>query len=315
MTKYLVLGSGPVGLALTDELKKTEDQILLVNKSGQCRENLSEKVQLLACDARDQNSLAQLCQGVQVIFFAAGVSVANEAIDLPLLVQSALFAAQESGAVLVYLDTMWAYGNQEGRPISEASPEQALGSSGKLRVSLSSLLRSEIGKKKVKIIIARSPDIYGPRVLGFPLGEAVFGNAVSAKPLAFAGRLDMPHSFIFVRDLARSLVVLANNEDAIGKTWHLPSPQTVTQGQIRDMISDSCNRQLKVQTYGAKRGLFSKTDPLLAERMFGFENPFVVNHSRFATTFGERVTAHNLAVFETLEWYKRKAGIPLRYGF
>ena len=61
--------------------------------------------------------------------------------------------------------------------------------------------------------------------------------------------------------------------------------------------------------------LFNDDLKTVEDILYRFEKPYIVNHSRFATTFGERVTAHEQALFETLEWFKRRAGIERRFGF
>lgn len=170
----------------------------------------------------------------------------------------------------------------------------------------------------IQALIARCCTLYGPRVTKSPLGEAVFTPVVAGKPARMIGRLDMPHAFTYVKDLARSVAILSEHDEAWGHVWHVPCPQPITQQQILDILRDMVSRSVTADTLSSRFfGLKSAFNPALkqfGDLMYRFEKPYVVNHSRFSTTFGERTTFHTQALFETLEWYKQRAGIARRYG-
>jgi hypothetical protein len=46
----------------------------------------------------------------------------------------------------------------------------------------------------------------------------------------------------------------------------------------------------------------------VVEMMYEFEEPFVVDHSRFEAAFGNGATPHPDAIRETVAWYKEQAG-------
>lgn len=311
--KYCILGTGGIGRALMAEAVRLGHQIVWINHSGTMDEALPPGVSFVRADAAKPAELAPAIAGCQALFFCAAAPRAEWLASQESLVQGTIQACADSGVPLVYLDTLDAYGNHEGCPLSESSPEHPVGPQAQLRARLAAGLRSAINTRRITACIARSPDVFGPGCTGFPLGDRVFGNLVAGKPLEFLGSMEVPHSFIYVKDLARSLLVMADNETAWGKTWHLPCPQPVRQIQIRDMIRDSANKDVKFKTIG--KGLFDPVAREMAEFMYKYDNPFIINHSRFSVSFGERTTPLNTAVFETLDWFKNRAGISRRYGF
>jgi hypothetical protein len=56
-------------------------------------------------------------------------------------------------------------------------------------------------------------------------------------------------------------------------------------------------------------GLVNPTMRAVAEVLYQVERPWVVDHSRFETVFGTRVTPHREALQRTLDWY-RALGSP-----
>lgn len=46
---------------------------------------------------------------------------------------------------------------------------------------------------------------------------------VRAEPVSFPGDLEAAHSWTFTRDVARTLVLAANDERSWGRAWHVPS--------------------------------------------------------------------------------------------
>jgi hypothetical protein len=42
------------------------------------------------------------------------------------------------------------------------------------------------------------------------------------------GDPDMPHTYTFIPDIGENLVRLGERDEALGRVWHLPSPETRT---------------------------------------------------------------------------------------
>jgi nucleoside-diphosphate-sugar epimerase len=161
---------------------------------------------------------------------------------------------------------------------------------------------------ELQVVIGRASDFYGPRVVDSMAGEMLFGAALSGKTVNMAGDIDLPHTLTYIRDFARALVTLSQQDDACGRAWHVPSAETVTTGQFIKLIEREIGRPIQVRTAGKNLmrvvGLFNRDVREVVEMMYEFEEPFIVDHSRFVAAFGNGVTPHEEAIRETVAWYR-----------
>src|SRR4029077_5379521 len=64
---------------------------------------------------------------------------------------------------------------------------------------------------------------YGPDGTGSAGAATVFGRILAGKKPQWTGRLDQPHTFHYLPDIARGLLVLADRRGAEGHGWALPA--------------------------------------------------------------------------------------------
>ena len=161
---------------------------------------------------------------------------------------------------------------------------------------------------KIRAVSGRASDFFGPRALQSALGERIFYSALRGKAAQVLGNPDLPHTYTYVPDIGKALVVLGEQDEALGKAWHLPNPETVSTRQIVEMIYKKLNHPLKIQV-ASKRliriiGIFNPIVRELAEMMYEFEEPFLVDDSKFRKFFGLQATPFDQAISKTLEWFK-----------
>ena len=163
---------------------------------------------------------------------------------------------------------------------------------------------------KVRVATGRASDFFGPRVLVSAAGEQVFGRAVEGKGAQVAGDPGQPHTYTYMPDIGRGLVVLGEREEALGQAWHLPSPETVTTREFVGRIFDEVGKPRRIQAVPKillrAIGLFNPGIRETIEMLYEFEEPFVVDHSRFERAFGDHATPLEKAVGETVRWYRDK---------
>src|SRR4051794_20477243 len=86
---------------------------------------------------------------------------------------------------------------------------------------------------RVQVTVGRASDFFGPRAGGQSLiGDRVIPAALADKPASVLGDPDMPHTYTFVPDIGENLVRLGERDDALGRVWHLPSPETRTTREV-----------------------------------------------------------------------------------
>lgn len=172
------------------------------------------------------------------------------------------------------------------------------------------LAAAEAGR--VRIAIGRASDFFGAGAVDSSLGERVFGNAVAGKSADFIGNPDLPHTYSYVPDIAAGLATLGTDERAIGGVWHLPGPETVTTRRLLELVAAEVGHPIGVRVLPklAVRalGVFNPTIRELVELSYEFEQPFVLDTSKYESTFGTSPTPLMAAVATTVTWYRDRNG-------
>jgi nucleoside-diphosphate-sugar epimerase len=147
-------------------------------------------------------------------------------------------------------------------------------------------------------------------VLASAAGEQVFGRAVQGKSAQVVGDPEQHHTYSYVPDIGRGLVILGEREEALGQAWHLPSPETLTTRQFVEMIFEEVGKPARVQAAPKillrAMGLFNPALREIIEMLYEFEEPFVVDDSRFEREFGEQATPLREAIQRTVRWYREE---------
>jgi nucleoside-diphosphate-sugar epimerase len=305
---HVIFGTGPVGRTLMKELVSKGKSVRIVNRSG--RLDAPAGVEVVGADATDPAATRKLCQGAAVVYNCTNVVYMEWAEKMPLLQNGVLEGAASAGAKLVVMDNLYMYGDTHGQPIREDMPYAAATRKGRIRARMAEELFSAHSAGRVRVAIGRASDFFGPMVLEAAAGERMFVPALTGKTAQVMGNLDMPHTYSYVPDVARGLAVLGERDEALGQAWHLPGPQTVTTRQFYDLVCRETGKPARIQA--APRiliqalGLFSPIMRELVEMTYEFEEPFVLDTSRFEKTFGGQPTPLSEAVHQTVEWFRKR---------
>jgi nucleoside-diphosphate-sugar epimerase len=151
------------------------------------------------------------------------------------------------------------------------------------------------------VTIGRGSDFFGPHVLKSTLGERAIYPALEGGTARLIGCLDIPHTYTFIGDFGRALVVLGERDEALGQAWHVPNDNpTITQKEIIRMVFEEAGKPPKMSGLGKIAmivgGLFIKEAREMVEMMYEFQRPFVVQSSKFERTFGVKATPIREAV-------------------
>ena len=307
---HVVFGTGPVGLAVMDDLVRQDKRVRMVNRSG--RADVAEGVEVVGGDAADSTFTREVSAGASVVYFALNPPYNRWPELFPSLQAGVLEGAASAGAKLIAVENLYMYGPTGGRPLTEDLPYAANTRKGAVRAGMSRELMEADASGKVRVAIGRASDFFGPRVLASAAGEQIFGRAVEGKSAQVAGDPDQPHTYTYAPDIGKGLVILGEREEALGRAWHLPSPETVTTRRFVEMIFEEAGGPARIQTAPKfvlrVMGLFNPPLREMIEMLYEFEEPFVVDHSDFERAFGMRATPLRQAIGETVRWYRRVGG-------
>ncbi len=303
--KHVILGTGAVGRAIMNELLTQDEHVLMINRSGQG--TFPQEVEVIAADAYDANAIADLTKNADIVYQATQPSYTQWPEKFPVLQQSIIEGVSRNNAKLIIADNLYAYGEVEGL-IHEQLPYKATTRKGKTRAAMAVDAIAAHKNEQLEVSIGRASDFFGPYVLGSIMGERAFKPILKGKPANIPGKPDLPHTLTFIEDFARALVILGQNENAFGQIWHVPSAPTTSMRQFLDIAFQQLGKASKITstTKFTMRfaGLFIPEAKETVEMMYEFEKPFIVDHSKFASTFGDISTPHEKAIEKTLAWYK-----------
>jgi nucleoside-diphosphate-sugar epimerase len=216
-------GTGGIGGAVVAELLRRGRSVRAVSRGG----DAPNGAEGAAADAADAAEAAAAASGAAVVYHCVNPPYTQWPELLPPVSRSILGAAESSGAKLVFADNLYAYGPVDG-PLREELPATASGRKGRTRVEVAAEMLAAHAEGRVRVTIGRASDYYGSGGANSASGEPVFGRALAGKRPQWTGKLDVPHTFHYLPDIARGLVTLAEQPSADGEVWHLPAAEPLT---------------------------------------------------------------------------------------
>jgi len=302
----VVLGAGSLGLAVARHLGNRGEQVRVVNRSGEVP---LDDVETSQADLAETAQARRACEGASAVYFCVQPPYTKWPALFPPLLESAIEAAADANARLVVGDNCYMYGPTEG-PLTEDLPSAATGSKGRTRAEVARTALQAHEEGRVEVSIGRASDFYGPHVTVSSVGERVFANALAGKSIYVVGDPDVRHTYTFIDDFARALVTLGDRPEAAGEAWHVPSAETTTTREFIELVCETAGTSPRIRRMPPwlfrAVSTFSAELRELHETMYMFEEPFEVDHSKFAEAFGADPTPHGEAIERTLEWYRSK---------
>ena len=309
MSVNVVLGTGAIGRAVMNELVKRGETVRMVNRSGRMDE-VPAGVEVVAADLYDQAKVKEVTRGAKVVYQCSQPEYHQWVEKFPPLQSSIIDGLTGSNAKLVLVENLYMYGDVNGTPMTEDMPHNAHTRKGKVRGEISQSAFEAHRAGKVRVTSARGSDFFGP--WGLPtaaMGERTFYPLLNGKPASLLGDVDVPHTHTYIPDFGKALVILGERDEADGTSWHVPndSPR-ISQREMLTMIAQEMGIEPKFSAMGRTMmwigGLFIPAAKESVEMMYEFEKPFIVDSSRFETTFGMKATPMKAAIRETVDWYK-----------
>ena len=303
---HVVFGSGPAGRAVATELARQGLTTRVVNRSGR---QVLDGVETLGGDVTDPHFAHAATAGASTVYFCLNAAHYHRwAHEFPPLQQAVVDATSAAGARLVVLENLYMYGPTGGAPMTESTLRNPASTKSMVRAQMSDELIDAHRSGRIEVVIGRAADFVGPGVTASAMGEFVFGPALAGKKARTMGRPDTLHSFSYVPDIGRNLVLLGSRADAFGRVWHLPNPPTRT---IREVITDVYSAlfrppRMTVLSKPMLRavGLFNRDVRELLSTYYQFDAPFIADHSAFTSAFGGHITDWDDIIHTTLASYR-----------
>ena len=305
---HVIFGTGAIGLATLDALRRRGRTVRMVNRSGKA--HVPNDVEVVAGDATDPLFAVRAAQGATVVYQTTNPPYHQWTALFPALQAGVLAAAESTGARLISMENVYMYGRPAGRPLTEDRTNNAHTKKGRLRADMADELLDAHRAGRVEIAIGRASDYFGPRGgAQSNLGDRVFPAALAGKTSTVLGDRHQPHTYTYIPDIGEGLAVLGEHPDAPGEIWHLPNDrQTRTTQELVDTIYLHAGQpRTRIRTVPALLlHALAFTSPVvreLLEMQYQFEEPFIVDSSKITTRLGVTATPLDQAIAETLNSY------------
>jgi nucleoside-diphosphate-sugar epimerase len=303
---HVVFGTGPAGRAVAAALVDQGQRVRMINRSG---DTVIAGVETVGGDATDLAFTRDVTTDAGTVYFCLNAPNYHRwAAEFPPLQHAVLGAARAAGAKLVVLENLYLYGPTIG-PLRETTPVNPTSAKSRTRADMSAELQDAHRRGEVQVVIGRASDFIGPGVRDSAFGEFIFGPALAGKRAQTMGNPDTEHTYSYVPDVGRNLVLLGSREDAYGRAWHLPNPPTRTTRQIiADVYAAAGSRRTNVTALKRPTlrafGLFNRNVRELLHTYYQFDAPLVVDDSAFRNAFGGHTTSWGQIVTSTVDWYR-----------
>jgi nucleoside-diphosphate-sugar epimerase len=289
MAFHVIIGAGPIGSGTALELADRGHLVRVVTRSGSGPSH--ERIELVAGDATDGANLAELAEGAHALYNCVNPPYHKWPTDWPPLAASMIRAASASGARLVTMSNLYGYAKNSS-PMKATDPLDPPSKKGAVRVRMWRDALAAHTRGELQATELRASDFFGPG-LGRSafLGDRVVAKALAGRSVSVLGDPDAAHSWSYVPDVCATLATLGTDDRSLGRAWHAP---TAPPQSARQMVTQLCQvagidpvRVRSLPPLALKvLGLVVPDMGELAETLYQFEAPFIIDASDTEETFG-----------------------------
>ncbi len=291
-----ILGSGgSIGVPLARELSKYTSLIRLVSRNPQ---KVNETDELLTADVSDLKQIEKAIAGSEVVYvtigFAYNLKIWQK--TWPPFMKEVINSCKKTNARLVFFDNMYVYAKNSIPFMTEDSPVLPPSEKGNVRKIIREMIISEVEKRNLTALIARSADFYGPENKNSSLIIMVADNLMKGKKAQVFGNPGKIHTYTYTPDAAKATAILGNTPDAYNQEWHvLTTKERLTTLDWIELIAKEVNTEAKVQKVPSwilnVLGLVVPIMREFPEMLYQNEQDYIFDSSKFEKRFGMAATS------------------------
>lgn len=304
---YVVTGAGPVGWTVAEQLAAAGHRVRVLTRSGSGPDH--PRVEREPVDVSDPAQLGGLFRGARAVFHCihgSQYSARAWAEELPRAEAAVLAAAGGAGAVVVFPESLYSYSAPD-RPMTEEGPREARGGKRGVRTEL---LEARAASATDTASVVAS-DFFGPRVRTSHAGERMVKPVLAGRSLMVIGNAGLPHSFTYVPDLAAAMIRAAQDPALWNRVWHAPTGPALSQRKMAEAFAAAAGartpRVAGIPGWALQMmAAFSPGVRELAETLYQFEHPFVMDSRASEAAMGLRPTPLNEAAAATVAWWRNQ---------
>ena len=266
--------------------------------------------QTFGADLSDRDQTIAAVAGSSVVCLLAGlkydIRVWQEL--WPRIMANAIEACKRAQAKLIFFDNVYMYGKVDG-PMTEQTPYAPCSKKGAIRAAIATTLMDEAKAGRLRAMIARSADFYGPNTPNGVPNVLVIEPFAKGEKASWLANASLPHSLTFTPDAARGVAMLAQRDSAWNQMWHLPTaPNPPTGKEFIAMVAKEFGVAPKYQVLRKPLlrvvGLFNPIVRESNEMIYQSDSPYLFDSTKFANEFGFAGTPYAQGIRIAADSYK-----------
>jgi len=303
---HVVVGSGTVGTQLAKRLGESGESVLLLARTISPVE--LKNVKRLQADAASFSSLISAAPKADYIYNCVNPPYNKWTEEWPPINNSLIELAKKTGAVLVTCSNLYGYGTHKG-VLTEDLPLNATWKNGRVRADMWLKLKELHDGGEIRATEVRGSDYIAASDQS-RMGDRVVPRLKEGKNVQLLGELDKLHTWTDPEDVAHLMMVVAKEEIAWGKPWHVPSNGPMTQRHvIRDIALELGVQDPKVSSVPSLLekllGTFNPVIRELSNTAYQFNQPFIMSDEKARKVFGLQPKPWETVIRDLVNQYKR----------
>jgi UDP-glucose 4-epimerase len=284
-------GAGFIGSELVRQLAAQGAKVVVVdNLVNGRRENLdglpADSVQLVVADVRDSRRMADLMQGVDIVFHLACLGVRHsihsphENHEVNATATLKLLSAAKAAGVkrFVYVSSSEVYGTARWVPMTEEHPTFPMTVYGASKLAGECYARAFYRTYDSPTVVMRPFNTYGPRCHHEgDSGEVIprfLLRCLAGCPMVIFGDGSQTRDFTYVTDTAKGIILAGLTDDAVGQTINLGSGREISINDLAREVAAVVGKPDAAVMHDAPRPgdvLRLYADTTKARQLLGFE--------------------------------------------
>ncbi|HSJ69201.1 MAG TPA: NAD-dependent epimerase/dehydratase family protein [Anditalea sp.] len=302
-----ILGSGgAIGIELAKSLINYTTDIRLVSRNPK---KVNETDELLTADLLNPDELENAIKGSDIVYVTIGFPYRYKIWkkEWPSFIKSLLTICEAEGCKLVFFDNVYMYDKGHLNPMKENTPINPPSKKGEVRAEIAQMIMDRVKSGKLKALIARSADYYGPSIEKTSiLTETVFKPLSKGNTANWLANDTFRHSFTFTPDAGRATALLGNTDKAYGQIWHLPTASNPMTGKewvqiIAKIMGANPKYRVASQFMVRLIGLFVPEMKESVEMLYQYDRHYVFDSSKFEKEFNFKPTSYEEGINEIIK--------------
>jgi nucleoside-diphosphate-sugar epimerase len=287
-------GHGAIGHAVIKELQLKGIPARAVERSKNV-----PGVETFKADLLDLQQVTNATKGSSHIYLCIGIPYKSKIWEneWPIVMNNVINACEKANSKLIFFDNVYMYGPSPlSIPFDESHPQEPESKKGKTRKLIADMLLNAHKEGRVKAVIGRSSDFYGPGAVNSQFYTVFLERMMKGKAPQWLGKPKIKHTYAYTIDNGKALVALALDESTFGQTWHLPVGDPITIEEIIEIFNRELNSNYKISFIPRwMLGLMSTFIPPIKEAkemLYQFDNEYIMSSEKFKKHFPDFIVTN-----------------------